>query len=63
MIGDAQIVVRAEVEHPLAVYDDPGPLGTPDRANGVEQTLILERLKFVFKPGKFVVRHDWSSGK
>ena len=53
VVGQPEIVIRAEVEHILAIHRQPGALGRADRADAVVQALFLQAIDFLIEPVKF----------
>ena len=47
MVGQPKVVVRAEVEHFLAVHHQPGALRRADGADAVVQALRFQAFKFL----------------
>src|ERR1051325_10870325 len=53
MICEAEIIVRAEVEHVLAIDDDACALRRANSADAVVQALFFQAINFLHKPIKF----------
>jgi len=53
VVCQSQIIVRAEVEHVLSIYSEPGTLWRTKRADVVVQALFFQASKFLYDPIEF----------
>src|SRR5207249_7477106 len=53
-VGQAQVIIRTEIQHPLAIHRERRALGGRDGADGVIQPLLAECGKLVTKPLQLV---------
>ena len=60
-VGQAQVIIRTEIQHPLAIHGERRALGGRDGADGVIQPLLAERRQLIPYPLQFVGHRDLPS--
>jgi hypothetical protein len=50
MVGQAKVIIRAEIQHAFTVHYQPGSLGRTQRADTVKQASLLQAIEFLLHP-------------
>ena len=53
VVGQAQVIVRAKIQHPFAIHHQPGALRRAERADAVVQPGIFQALQLILDPFQF----------